>query len=84
MELRWKGYPKQAGSAIFLQILPKPADVEFLIHICFLQLVEIYKVLKYIIKFVDIGLLSYILPYIYIYFISGWNKNYLLKILYFF
>ena len=43
-----------------------------------------YKVLKHAIKFVDISLLSRILPRIYIYFIGSWNKNYLPEILYFF
>ena len=43
-------------------------------------MVEMYKVFKYTIKLADIGLLYYILPYIYIYFAGGWNKNYLLKI----
>ena len=53
-------------------------------HVRFLQLVKMYKVFKYAIKFIDIGLLSRVLPYIYIYFAGSWNKNYLLEILHFF
>ena len=43
-----------------------------------------YKVLKHAIKLADIGLLSRVLPYIYIYFASSWNKNYLPEMLHFF
>jgi len=53
-------------------------------YIRFLQLVEIYKVLKHAIKLADIGLLSHVLPYIYIYFVGNWNKNYLPEMLCFF
>ena len=53
-------------------------------YIYFLQLVETYKVLKHAIKLADIGLLSRVLPHIYISFAGSQNKNYLPKILHFF
>jgi len=58
-------------------------DVEFLNHVHFLQLVETYKTLKYIIKFADIGILKHAIAHSCLYFAGADAKNYGPEMLYF-
>ena len=56
-------------------------NIEFFNYIQFLQVIDTYKLLKYAIKHADIGLLKYIIPYLYLYFARSLLKNYIYKIL---
>ena len=58
-------------------------DMKFLNHVYFLQLVEIYKILKYIIKFMNIDILKYVIAHFYLYFVEADVKNYRSEMLYF-
>ena len=46
-------------------------------------MVEIYKILKYAIKYADIGFLKYIIVYLCLYFTKLKSKNYTSKMIYF-
>jgi hypothetical protein len=50
--------------------------VEFFNYIWFLQVIDTYKLLKYAIKYADIGLLKYVIPRLYLYFAGSLLKNY--------
>ena len=56
-------------------------NIEFFNHIQFLQVIDTYKLLKYAIKYVDIGLLKHIIPRLYLYFAGSSLKNYAHNIL---
>ena len=56
-------------------------NTEFLNHIQFLQVINTYKLLKYAIKYTDIGLLKYIIPCLCLYFAGSLLKNYAHNIL---
>jgi len=57
--------------------------MEFFNYIQYLQVVEIYKVLKYAIKHADIGLLKRAIAHLCLYFARLRSNNYIFKIMYF-
>ena len=57
-------------------------NIEFFNYIWYLQVVKIYKVLKYAIKHADIGLLKYIIAHFYLYFTRLKSNNHASKIIY--
>ena len=56
-------------------------NIEFFNYIQFLQVINTYKLLKYAIKYIDIGLLKRIIPYLCLYFTRSLLKNYIYNIL---
>ena len=84
----------RGGSQIIDQLLIVPnsattsqpariINMEFFNYIRYLQVVKIYKVLKYAIKHADIGLLKRVIAYLYLYFAGLRSNNYISKIMYF-
>ena len=57
--------------------------MEFFNYIQYLQVVKTYKVLKYAIKYADIGLLKYIIAHFCLYFAGSKSKNYASEMMYF-
>ena len=55
--------------------------MEFFNYIQFLQVINTYKLLKYAIKYTDIGLLKRIIFRLYLYFAGSLLKNYIYNIL---
>ena len=68
------------SSAANNQIL-RSNNIEFFNYIRFLQVINTYKLLKYAIKYIDIGLLKYIMPRLDLYFARSLLKNYIYNIL---
>ena len=57
--------------------------MKFLNHIHFLQLIKIYKILKYVIKFVNIDILKHVIAHFCLYFAEADVKNYRSEMFYF-
>jgi len=57
--------------------------MEFFNHIRYLQVVKTYKVLKYAIKYVDIGLLKRAIARLCLYFAGLRSNNYVSEMMYF-
>ena len=61
--------------------VPQSGNVEFFNYIWFLQVINTYKLLKYAIKHINIGLLNHIIPRFCLYFAGSLLKNYIYNML---